>query len=400
MILSPDELDLPEQTIVHDLERVGEFLFKTNAFQVIEREFFDFVFPSFRSIMMRWIPKERQSGSFTHKQLRELEVIVSELQHIATDQISLSLHDTASVINNIKGNSRERHGTGGHSSHTYAPCRRARLVYTGNARNAGQALNRSQTGLKPQTGSGKRDKPELHVFLVMIHSSLFGSSYHLAQTSVKSMRDPGFFSWVRAMYFCHRGFFPTWFGIYKYSHCGFFKFERFSQAAYAPLTPEYPSPQQSSYHYFPKPIQPDPPICPEEFNHWFAAHAWHLTFYRRVAKRFSKAGSCDEAFDNDVVVNQRLPKRDSILEERDASREIFWGLNVVEMRSTQMLVLYSFVSLIPSLYFFFAWLFQWGHHGDLQNASVPLSISAGIFGTFWGCIISSSPSFAVRRSLR
>ena len=101
--LSPDELDVPEQTMVDDLQKVEKFLFKTNAFQVMERELFDFVFPSFRFEMMRWISKERLSGKLSHKQLRDLEVIVSELQHIAPDQISLSLQNTPSLTNNIKG---------------------------------------------------------------------------------------------------------------------------------------------------------------------------------------------------------------------------------------------------------------------------------------------------------
>jgi hypothetical protein len=106
----------------------------------------------------------------------------------------------------------------------------------------------------------------------------------------------------------------------------------------------------------------------------------------------------DEPFD-DVFVTQRLPKRNSALEERDPSHEIFWGLYIIEKRSTLMLLLWSFASLVPSFYFFFAWLFEWGHHGDLQNASVPLSISMGLFTTFWLCITVSAPSFESRRKI-
>jgi hypothetical protein len=95
----------------------------------------------------------------------------------------------------------------------------------------------------------------------------------------------------------------------------------------------------------------------------------------------------------DVVVSEKLPKRDSHLEERDSSREVFWGLYIVEKRSTTMLVMYSVVFLVPSFYFLFAWLFQWSHYGDLQNASVPLSVSIGLLGTFWGIISLTSPSF-------
>lgn len=97
---------------------------------------------------------------------------------------------------------------------------------------------------------------------------------------------------------------------------------------------------------------------------------------------------------NDVV-NEKIPKRDSMLEEQDVSREIFWGLYVVEKRSWLMSTFYSFVFLLPSVYFFFAWLFQWRHHNDLQNASVPITLSIGFLGTFWGSIFLTSPRFAI-----
>lgn len=98
-----DGQEAQDQMMGDNLQIVEEFLFRTNAFPIMEREFFDFVSPSFRSIMMRWITKERGSGNFTQKQLQNLEAIVSELQHITPDQISLNLQDTPSTINNIKG---------------------------------------------------------------------------------------------------------------------------------------------------------------------------------------------------------------------------------------------------------------------------------------------------------
>ncbi|KAJ5876151.1 uncharacterized protein N7529_001735 [Penicillium soppii] len=98
-----DEQEAQDQTIGDNFHIVEEFLFRTTAFPTMEREFFDFVFPSFRSIMMRWISKQRGSGAFTQKQLQNLEAIVSELQHITPDRISFSLQDTSSAVNKIKG---------------------------------------------------------------------------------------------------------------------------------------------------------------------------------------------------------------------------------------------------------------------------------------------------------
>jgi hypothetical protein len=74
-------------------------------------------------------------------------------------------------------------------------------------------------------------------------------------------------------------------------------------------------------------------------------------------------------------------------------REIFWGLYAVERRSALMAAAYSFAFLSPSIYFFFAWLFQWGHAGDLQNAAVPVTLSLGCLTFFWGIVLMTSPRF-------
>jgi hypothetical protein len=159
------------------------------------------------------------------------------------------------------------------------------------------------------------------------------------------------------------------------------------------LTPEFPGPQQISYHYFPKPISPDPPISPHEFNHWFLHHGWCSVISQKISKRLYKTASYKIGGFENVVVSEKLPKRDIHLEERDSSREIFWGLYIIEKRSTMMLVIYSVIFMMPSFYFLFAWLFQWSHYGDLQNASVPVSLSFGLLGTFWGIISLNSPRF-------
>lgn len=62
------------------------------------------------------------------------------------------------------------------------------------------------------------------------------------------------------------------------------------------------------------------------------------------------------------VVGEKIPKRETALEEGVPASEDFWGLYVVERRSAFRLVIYSFAYLSPSVYFFFAWLCQWGHY--------------------------------------
>ena len=108
--LSLEDLDLQGQEIVDELQKVENFFFQSNAFQIMERRFFDFVYPSLRSILMNWISHQRRIEIFTKEQLRDLELIVSELQHISSDQITLSLSDKRSFINSFKGKLEELTG--------------------------------------------------------------------------------------------------------------------------------------------------------------------------------------------------------------------------------------------------------------------------------------------------
>ena len=108
--LSLEDLDLQGQEIMDELQKVENFFFQSNAFQIMERRFFDFVYPSLRSILMNWISYQRRIEIFTKEQLRDLELIVSELQHISSDQITLSLSDKRSLINSFKGKLEELTG--------------------------------------------------------------------------------------------------------------------------------------------------------------------------------------------------------------------------------------------------------------------------------------------------
>ena len=108
--MSLEDLDLQGQEIMDELQKVENFFFQSNAFQIMERRFFDFVYPSLRSILMNWISYQRRIEIFTKEQLRDLELIVSELQHISSDQITLSLSDKRSFINSFKGKLEELTG--------------------------------------------------------------------------------------------------------------------------------------------------------------------------------------------------------------------------------------------------------------------------------------------------
>ena len=69
----------------------------------METQLFDFIYPSFRSILMNWISNERRTKHSTPRKLRDLGIVISELQHCAPDQISISSSDARSMTNILKG---------------------------------------------------------------------------------------------------------------------------------------------------------------------------------------------------------------------------------------------------------------------------------------------------------
>jgi len=83
-------------------------------------------------------------------------------------------------------------------------------------------LSRS-TGKYQGSESPRNDSYQLHAFLVLLNSSIFGSAHCLAQTTVHNMSDHDFFTWIRNSYYSHRGFLAIWFGLYRYAHCEFFR---------------------------------------------------------------------------------------------------------------------------------------------------------------------------------
>lgn len=70
----------------------------------MEAQFHEFVFPSFSSIMMDWISREKKSNPPAKEEsVRALEILVSELQHIPPSDISCSLQEDPSMLNKLKG---------------------------------------------------------------------------------------------------------------------------------------------------------------------------------------------------------------------------------------------------------------------------------------------------------
>lgn len=99
-----------------------------------------------------------------------------------------------------------------------------------------------------------------------------------------------------------------------------------------------------------------------------------------------------------------MPKRDRLVDEEtefseDQDVELFWGLVAREQRSVLRVVVYMLLGLAPSLLFMFQWLFRWGHDGDLQGASVPLTFSATMLGVLLAVVYSGDDVRETERPL-
>jgi hypothetical protein len=133
-----------------------------------------------------------------------------------------------------------------------------------------------------------------------------------------------------------------------------------------------------------------PPISEYEFNKRFYLSGMVGILHRHPFHRQSKC-KCGKLkrkeYCRDVI--ELLPKKLSQLDESSEQREIFWGIYAQEAVSLMRVLLYNLFCAIPLFWFFFMWMFKWGHRGDLQDAAVPLSLMTGMLSIFWSTFLGS-----------
>jgi hypothetical protein len=149
----------------------------------------------------------------------------------------------------------------------------------------------------------------------------------------------------------------------------------------------FPEQSDIEYDFQPRPIKLRPPAGPilkKEFRDRFytyceqCCHRWH---HRQMQRWIPSL--------RDKNAIKVLPKRQISLEMRDGKRDDFWGLMVRERLSWPMVSTYIGLFNLPSIVFFFLWIFYWGHDSDLQNASVVPIFSLTLTVAFVGWIIQT-----------
>lgn len=157
---------------------------------------------------------------------------------------------------------------------------------------------------------------------------------------------------------------------------------KFHAQEFIPAIVDYPADTLLEYKFNPRPIGCVPPISPHEFEARYYRcyeprphlHWWHKC-----------RGVCAGREPLEL-----FPKRLMRLQLADDEREEFWGIYARERRWFSMVILYTTLCMLPSIPFIFLWLCSWGRHDDLQNATVPLTVSISFLSLLWGYILAPS----------
>jgi hypothetical protein len=132
-------------------------------------------------------------------------------------------------------------------------------------------------------------------------------------------------------------------------------------------------PHDRLYEYAPRPPDAeDPPILPNEFELALKACSKNC----KLASFHDCIGPRNGRFAID-----RIPKRKAALELRVSTIEPAWGLQAQFSISAATIAIYHFV-IFAGAFGFWGW-WEARHPGDLQSATVPLSITAVLISLFW-----------------
>ncbi|RSL88897.1 hypothetical protein CEP51_001518 [Fusarium floridanum] len=187
----------------------------------------------------------------------------------------------------------------------------------------------------------------------------------------QSLSNDQLFDRLRLEYRQLKGWFRTWFGLWIFSHCDFYKFEAWTRERYCERGRGIPPASESGYFYMPRPMDDEPPISTHEF---------YDRFYKRITPEQLRAAHGSLYNDHDAV--DRIPQKEGLDDIAANGRPQFWGIIAREKKSGTRMLIYIFLSSLPGLIFFFLWLFVLDKDG-LQDASTLLMISFTLLGILY-----------------
>ncbi|KAK0516509.1 hypothetical protein JMJ35_001112 [Cladonia borealis] len=201
---------------------------------------------------------------------------------------------------------------------------------------------------------------DLYVLFCVYQKSQILHSQILA---TKCQNDQVFFENLRLEFRRLRGFFRFWFSPLQFSHCDFVRFTRFYVNELAKVGLSLPN--DLIYEYNPRPPGPhdDPPISPHEFR-------------RRFHTPLGNPCGRSEAL-------ERIPKRQKRFQINlhVDGREDMWGL-LVELQPCFLVVLVWQIAITGGGWAFMGWWLS-KHHGDLQDAAMPITLIITALMALW-----------------
>ncbi|KAI1390198.1 uncharacterized protein F4822DRAFT_228499 [Hypoxylon trugodes] len=211
-----------------------------------------------------------------------------------------------------------------------------------------------------------------------------GADYDIAQIGIDTFSSYEFFSSLKEHYFRIRGSFRNWFSVWRYSHCDFYKCEKFDDHAFFPAEKnKFPDIANDDYEYAPKPMDNIPPISEHEFQKRFCA-CYNPGGLCRFYHKCKSVGAHSSA-----TALELFPKKKTELKEGGDAREDFWGIYAREWISFRRVSFYNFVCVLPVAIFFISRISPAGYGTDLQNPSVPFFMMFAMLSFFWGIFITS-----------
>lgn len=150
---------------------------------------------------------------------------------------------------------------------------------------------------------------------------------------------------------------------------------------FAPVREEF-APDRPDYDFNPRPMSPFPPYRWHEFYHRF----YSCYDQRTYLHWFHKCRRPEFA----PFEFQKLPRSKERINAGLNERKEFWGIYARDQVMACRVVAWSIVAVAPAASFFFLWLFQLGGVEDLQNASVPLTITVGLLSLLWMILYQDS----------
>ncbi|KAI0890580.1 uncharacterized protein GGS22DRAFT_151294 [Annulohypoxylon maeteangense] len=210
-----------------------------------------------------------------------------------------------------------------------------------------------------------------------------GMEYKMAQIGVDGIFGGEFFSMLKNDYFRLRGFIRTWFSIWRYSHCDFYKCEKFDDHQFVPRQKNvFPEVTNADYEYQPRPMDFIPPISEHEFTRrFYACNKGRLPFHWHHTCGASKG-------DSNAILSF-FPKKKTEFIETGSDREYFWGIYAREMISLRWVLAYNVGCALPMLVVFAVRILPAGYATNLQDPSVPFTMMIGMLSLFWAIFLSS-----------